>query len=93
MPEQRIALRELHQAPLEVSLDRVFNLRRQQYEQEFGADYEKPHGFARFLASVYRLIPKIGPFRAFSFSVPTPEAERLPRFGFSGSPTSRNGAQ
>lgn len=55
----------------------VFNLRRQQYEQEFGADYEKPHGFARFLAFMYRLIPKIGPFRAFSFSVPTPEAERL----------------
>jgi hypothetical protein len=55
----------------------VFNLRRQQYEQEFGADYEKPHGFARFLAIIYRLIPKIGPFRAFSFSVPTPEAERL----------------
>jgi zinc dependent phospholipase C len=55
----------------------VFNLRRQQYEQEFGADYEKPHGFARFLAFIYRLIPKIGPFRAFSFSVPTPEAERL----------------
>jgi hypothetical protein len=55
----------------------VFNLRRQQYEKEFGADYEKPHGFARFLGVVYRLIPKIGPFRAFSFSVPTPEAERL----------------
>jgi zinc dependent phospholipase C len=55
----------------------VFNLRRHQYEKEFGADYEKPHGFARFLAIIYRLIPKIGPFRAFSFSVPTPEAERL----------------
>jgi hypothetical protein len=55
----------------------VFNLRRQQYEKEFGTDYEKPHGFARFLAFIYRLIPKIGPFRAFSFSVPTPEAERL----------------
>lgn len=55
----------------------VFNLRRQQYEKEFGADYEKPHGFARFLAFVYRLIPKIGPFRAFSFSVPTPDAGRL----------------
>jgi hypothetical protein len=26
---------------------------------------------------VYRLIPKIGPFRALRFSVPTPEAERL----------------
>jgi hypothetical protein len=55
----------------------VFNLRRQEYEKEFGADYEKAHGFARFLAIIYRLIPKIGPFRAFSFSVPTPEAERL----------------
>jgi len=26
---------------------------------------------------MYRLIPKIGPFRALSFSVPPPEAERL----------------
>jgi hypothetical protein len=55
----------------------VFNLRRRQYDKEFGVDYEKPHGFARFLAFMYRLIPKIGPFRALSFSVPTPEAERL----------------
>ena len=55
----------------------VFNLNRQQYEKAFGTDYEKPHGFARFLAFIYRLIPKIGPFRALSFSVPTPEAERL----------------
>jgi hypothetical protein len=55
----------------------VFNLRRRRYDKEFGVDYEKPHGFARFLAFMYRLIPKIGPFRALSFSVPTPEAERL----------------
>jgi hypothetical protein len=43
----------------------------------FGADYEKPHGFARFLGVIYGLIPKIGPFRTLSFSVPTAEAERL----------------
>ena len=55
----------------------VFNLSRKQYEKEFGSDYAKPHGFARFLAFIYRLVPKIGPFRALSFSVPTPEAERL----------------
>jgi hypothetical protein len=55
----------------------VFNLKRRQYDKEFGVDYEKPHGFARFLALVYGLVPKVGPFRAFSFSVPTPEAERL----------------
>ena len=28
-------------------------------------------------AGVYPLVPKVGPFRAFKFSVPTPEAERL----------------
>jgi hypothetical protein len=55
----------------------VFSLRRGQYDKEFGVDYEKPHGFARFLGFIYRLIPKIGPFRALRFSVPTPEAERL----------------
>ena len=55
----------------------VFNLRRREYEKEFGNNYEKPHGFARFLAFVYRLVPKIGPFRSLRFSVPSPEAERL----------------
>ena len=55
----------------------VFNLPRAQYEKEFGADYTKPRGFARFLAVMYHLLPKIGPFRSLGFSVPTPEAERL----------------
>jgi len=55
----------------------VFNLRRGEYEKRFGADYEKPHGFARFLSWIYKLLPKIGPFRAFKFSVPTAEAERV----------------
>jgi len=55
----------------------VFHLSRKQYDREFGADYAKPHGFARFLSFIYRLLPKIGPFRSLSFSVPTPEAERL----------------
>jgi hypothetical protein len=55
----------------------VFNLKRTQYDKDFGADYAKPHGFARFIALVYHVVPKIGPFRALGFSVPTPEAERL----------------
>jgi Zinc dependent phospholipase C len=55
----------------------VFKLSRRQYEKEFGSDYSKPHGFARFLALIYDIVPKIGPFRSFSFSVPSPEAERL----------------
>jgi Zinc dependent phospholipase C len=55
----------------------VFTLPRKQYDKEFGSDYAKPHGFARFLGVVYNLVPKIGPFRSLSFSVPTPEAERV----------------
>jgi hypothetical protein len=55
----------------------VFKLPRRQYDAEFGSDYAKPHGFARFIALVYNLVPKIGPFRSLSFSVPSPEAERL----------------
>jgi hypothetical protein len=55
----------------------VFNLSRQQYEKEYGADYAKPNLLARFIGFLFRFLPKIGPFRALSFSVPTPEAERL----------------
>jgi hypothetical protein len=55
----------------------VFNLDRRQYEKEFGSDYAKPHGLARFIGFIYKLVPKIGPFRTLSFTVPTPEAERL----------------
>jgi len=55
----------------------VFNLSRRQYEKEFGRDYAKPKGFARVVSVLYHLIPKIGPFRALAFKVPTPEAEQL----------------
>ena len=55
----------------------VFNMPRGQYEKEFGSDYTKPRGFARFLGVMYHLLPKIGPFKSLGFAVPTPEAERL----------------
>jgi hypothetical protein len=55
----------------------VFNLSRRDYEREFGRDYAKPRGFARVIGILYHLVPKIGPFRALAFEVPTPEAEKL----------------
>src|SRR5207253_2346198 len=55
----------------------VFNLSRREYDRKYGSDYAKPHGFARFIRAVYNVVPKIGPFRSFQFSVSTPEAERL----------------
>jgi hypothetical protein len=55
----------------------VYRYTRQQFESEFGADYERHGWFARFVAFLYRLVPKIGPLKPLSFKTPTPEAERL----------------
>jgi len=55
----------------------VFNLKRQDYEKQFGARYKKPNVLIRVLAFLYHLVPKFGPFRVLSFKPPTPEAEKL----------------
>lgn len=55
----------------------VYVLSTRDYEREFGANYRKPGLFAKLLAFVYRLLPKIGPLKPLSFEAPTPEAERL----------------
>jgi len=55
----------------------VYAYSRQQYEQEFGADYQRPGFFARVVGFFYRLLPKIGPLKPLSFRTPTPEAEKL----------------
>jgi hypothetical protein len=55
----------------------VLTLPRAAYEQQYGTDYMKPHGFARLLGVLYALVPKIGPLRPLAFTVPTPEAEKL----------------
>jgi hypothetical protein len=55
----------------------VLSLPRAAYEKEFGKDYRKPSFFARIIGVLYKIVPKIGPFRVLSFKVPPPEAERL----------------
>lgn len=55
----------------------VYSYTKAQYEKEYGPEYRKPGFFARILAFLYRLLPKIGPLRPLSFQTPTPEAERL----------------
>jgi len=55
----------------------VYRLSRSKYEKEWDGKYEKPGAGARFLACLFHAIPKIGPFKALAFKVPTPEAEKL----------------
>jgi hypothetical protein len=55
----------------------VYSYTKAQYKREYGAKYRTPGFFAKVLAFLYRLLPKIGPLRPLSFKTPTPEAERL----------------
>jgi hypothetical protein len=55
----------------------VYNIKRAGFEKEWGTDYQRPGLGARFLAFLFHLIPKVGPFRAMAFSVPTPETEKM----------------
>jgi Zinc dependent phospholipase C len=55
----------------------VFNLSPKEYDKAYGTDYQKPGLMARFLAFLYRLLPKIGPLKPLQFKAPTKEAEAL----------------
>jgi Zinc dependent phospholipase C len=55
----------------------VYALARSSYEKEWGTDYGKPGPWARFLAFLFELLPKVGPLRALTFHTPTPASQKL----------------
>jgi zinc dependent phospholipase C len=55
----------------------LYRLKRTDYEKEWGKDYTKPGLGTRILATILRLVPKIGPFKALAFKVPTPQTEDM----------------
>src|SRR6266850_2961008 len=55
----------------------LYRLKRTEYEKEWGKDYIKPGIGTRILATILRLVPKIGPFKALAFKVPTPQTEDM----------------
>jgi hypothetical protein len=55
----------------------LYNLKRTEYEKEWGKSYQKPGLGARFMASLFRLVPKVGPFKAVGFKMPSPATETL----------------
>jgi zinc dependent phospholipase C len=48
-----------------------YNLSRAAYQKEWDRQYRRPGIFARILAFFFRVIPKVGPFRAAAFKPPT----------------------
>lgn len=55
----------------------LYNLSRSSFEKNWGKVYEKPGPLSKFLAFLFRLIPKFGPFRTLDFRPPTAQTEQL----------------
>ena len=55
----------------------LYNLSRASFEREWGKQYQGPSGWDRFLAFLYKLLPKVGPLRVLQLRTPTPETERM----------------
>jgi hypothetical protein len=55
----------------------VYRISMAAYQKDWGNQYHRPGFFARFLGFLFRLMPKIGPFKALSFKVPPPAAEKM----------------
>lgn len=55
----------------------LYHLKRAQYQRDFGVTYQHPKALTRILAFFLRIVPKVGPFRALNFKMPTPATETL----------------
>jgi hypothetical protein len=63
----------------------LYNLSRSSYEKNWGATYQRPGIKSRILAFFFRIVPRIGPFKAMAFKRLTPETEKLYMVGFNAS--------
>lgn len=54
-----------------------FYLSRASYHKHWGKEYERPGFFARLIATIFKFIPKFGPFKSLAFKTPTPQVEQM----------------
>jgi hypothetical protein len=54
-----------------------YNLSRAGYQREWGKGYRKPGFGTRVLAFFLKFVPKVGPFKALDFKIPTRKTEDL----------------
>jgi hypothetical protein len=55
----------------------IYRLSRTEYHRKWDKAYQRPGLGARFLALMFRLVPKVGPLKAIDFKAPTPQTEDL----------------
>ena len=54
-----------------------YNLTRASYQREWGKGYRRPGFGTRVLAFFLKFVPKVGPFKALDFKIPTQKTEDL----------------
>jgi hypothetical protein len=54
-----------------------YTLKRAQYEKEWGKNYYHPGFFAKVLAVLIKILPKVGPLRVIDPKPPTPQTEKM----------------
>jgi Zinc dependent phospholipase C len=83
IPEMTKAALLTHRAQLKSEIHNfdekkfLYNVTRASYERDWGTEYRRPGIGARILAFLFKLVPKIGPFRAVAFETPSPQTENL----------------
>jgi len=55
----------------------LYNLSRSSYEKNWGSTYQRPGSGSRFLAGLFRIVPRVGPFKVLRFQRLTPETEKM----------------
>jgi len=55
----------------------LYRLSRSGYEKAWGKDYVKPGAGTRTLSTLFRYMPRVGPFKGLSFNNPTAQTEDL----------------
>jgi hypothetical protein len=55
----------------------LYHLSRTNYQKEWGKGYRTPGVGARFLSFLLKIVPKVGPFRAVGFKIPTTRTEDM----------------
>ena len=54
-----------------------YNLTKAEYQKEWGKGYRRPGFGTRLLAFFLRVVPKVGPFKALAFKIPSQQTEDL----------------
>ncbi len=55
----------------------LYHLSRKSYQKEWGKEYRRPGFGSRVLAFFLKIIPKVGPFNALAFKIPTTKTEDM----------------